>query len=374
MNFFINYKSFKKMKTKKMLFWGVSAAVAALISLASCGPQPVTFTLSTTYVEVYAGGDEFTLESENATGDITWTVNNEDGSFEASPNAGSTSMTITGLKVGGGSIKAVCGGVEVTCMVVVLGEEKEEAPSLQLPGAGLVRIAVRVPASKTCNGIRGVGTFNSWDNNDATQAFTLCEGTESWYQLDVPYDGALIVKVVSVNEAGVSSWPTQWGMNTSAKENVTFVGDASSELVTIDNSENEGEVKLVGFADASVGGYVIYLDVDAWKSNPCTPKNPAGTASFTLTLTGDNAANVTAVAITGINGDWSNPGLIAMTPGEEANTFVATAEVPEASVYKYQYSFDGETYEWEAGGNREVPVSLTAEDTLEPTLPVVPEE
>ena len=357
------------MKTKKMLFWGVSAAVAALISLVSCGPNPSVFTLATTNVEV-APGEEFELTTVNATGDITWTINNEDGSFEASPNAGSTAMTIVGVKAGSGSIKAVCGGVESTCFVVVTASEKEAAPELMLPGAGLVRIAVRVPASKTCNGIRGVGTFNSWKPNDATQEFTLCEGTESWYQLDVPYDADLIVKVVSVNEAGVSSWDTQWGMNTNAKENVTFVGDASSELVTIDNSENGGEVKLVGFADASVGGYVIYLDVDAWKSNPCTPKNPAGTASFKLTLTGDNAANVTAVAITGINGDWSNPGLIAMIPGEEANTFVVTTEVPEASVYKYQYSFDGETYVWEAGGNREVPVSLTAEDTLEPTLPV----
>lgn len=368
------------MKTKKMLFWGVSAAVAALISLVSCGPQPVnTFTLSTTNVEV-APGEEFELTTVNATGDITWTINNEDGSFEASPNAGSTAMTIVGVKAGSGSIKAVCGGVESTCFVVVTASEKEAAPELLLPGAGLVRIAVRVPASKTCNGIRGVGTFNSWKPNDATQEFTLCEGTESWYQLDVPYDADLIVKVVSVNEAGVSSWNTQWGMNTNAKENVTFVGDASSEFVTISNLdddgnlENDGEVKLKDFADASVGGYVIYLDVDAWKSDPCTPKNPAGIASFKLTLTGDNAANVTAVAITGINDDWSNPGLIEMTPGEEANTFVATAEVPEASVYKYQYSFDGETYEWEASDNREVPVSLTAEDTLELTLPVVPEE
>lgn len=355
-----------------MLFWGVSAAVAALISLVSCGPNPSVFTLATTNVEV-APGEEFELTTVNATGDITWTINNEDGSFKASLNAGSTAMTITGEKAGGGSIKAVCGGVESTCFVVVTASEKEAAPELMLPGAGLVRIAVRVPASKTCNGIRGVGTFNSWNEKDATQAFTLCEGTESWYQLDVPYDADLMVKVVSVNEAGVSSWNTQWGMNTDAKENVTFVGDASSELVTIDNSEFD-EARLVSFADASVGGYVIYLDVDAWKSNPCTPKNPAGTASFKLTLTGDNAANVTAVAITGINGDWSNPGLIAMTPGEEANTFVATAEVPEACTYKYQYSFDGETYEWEAGGNRDVPVSLTAEDTLELTLPVEPVE
>jgi hypothetical protein len=360
------------MKTKKMLFWGVSAAVAALISLVSCGPNPSVFTLATTNVEV-APGEEFELTTVNATGDITWTINNEDGSFKASPNAGSTAMTIVGVKAGSGSIKAVCGGVESTCFVVVTASEKEAAPELLLPGAGLVRIAVRVPASKTCNGIRGVGTFNSWNPNDATQAFTPCEGTESWYQLDVAYDADLNVKVVSVNEAGVSKWDTQWGMNTDAKENVTFVGDASSELVTIE-LEYGGEVKLKDFADASVGGYVIYLDVDAWKSDPCTPKNPAGTASFTLTLTGDNAANVTAVAITGINGDWSIPGLIEMTPGEEANTFVATAEVPEASVYKYQYSFDGETYEWEAGDNHEVPVSLIAEDTLEPTLPVVPEE
>ncbi|MBP7210946.1 MAG: hypothetical protein KBA02_07120, partial [Paludibacteraceae bacterium] len=253
------------MKTKKMLFLGVSAAVAALISLASCGPQPVnTFTLSTTYVEVYAG-EEFTVESVNASGDITWTINNEDGSFKASLNAGSTAMTITGEKAGSGSIKAVCGGVEVTCMVVVLGEEKEEVPVLLQPGVGLMRIAIRVP-SGTCNGLYAIGDFsdnagesNGWTHNKETCKFTKVADTETWYQLDITADGINGIKVCAVPESVAPGWDYQWGKN-STTDNVTVVEAGGSAVeFTIDNSENGGEVKLISFAGNDNG--IIYLDV-----------------------------------------------------------------------------------------------------------------
>ena len=149
--------------------------------------------------------------------------------------------------------------------------ELEEAPVLTAPGAGKVRIAVRVPKG-TCNGLIATGNFDGWSPTNKNYPFTPVNETETWYQLSLDWEFDLTVKVIAVAENGIADWSTQWGMNTKYENNVSFVKSTSALL---DNNENGGEVTLTDIPENKV----IYIDVKAWKSEPCTPKNPAGKAT-----------------------------------------------------------------------------------------------
>lgn len=154
--------------------------------------------------------------------------------------------------------------------------EKEDAPMLSDPGAGFVTIALRVPAT-TPGQVYAIGAFanakgedNGWSH--AKDYFTKVEGTETWQQITLTYAADMAVKVCAVPAVGTPDWSYQWGMNTEEKENVTIVsGD-----VTLDNSENSGEVKALNLVD----GKVVYIDVDAWKTNPDNKKGKATVAAI----------------------------------------------------------------------------------------------
>lgn len=244
--------------------------------------------------------------------------------------------------------------------------EKEEAPSLAAPGAGKITIAVRVPDG-TCNGIVAVGTNGteelSWD--PAGTDFTPVEGKKSWYQVTLTYAADMIVKVVAKAEDGTVGWETQWGTNTEAKENVTLVG--ADNKVTIDNSENGGEVKLVSF---SADNTVIYVDVDAWKSAPCAERNKAGKATFTMT-----APKLPEGAVVGIVGSsfvvegdtltWKieKPVEMAIADGK----WTVTVDVTDKCEYKYFYKLSDGIWSWENGEdgeNRQMALDLKPVDEV----------
>ena len=236
--------------------------------------------------------------------------------------------------------------------------EKEEAPAIAAPAAGKVIVAVRVPDG-TCNGIVARGANGAELTWDGGAAFTLVEGKTTWYQLELTYATDMAVKVLAKPEIGTVDWGTQWGMNVEGETpNVTFVAETTAEFTL----ENGSEVKLINCPD----GGVVYIDVVAWKSAPCVPKNEAGTATFTLTAT-----NVPAGATIGIVGNFPDKSWVIAEPYEmtkgEGDVYTATVAVSAAQEYKYFLKLAAGEWSWdvsEDGGNRQMPVSLKAVDEV----------
>ena len=238
--------------------------------------------------------------------------------------------------------------------------EKEEAPAIAAPAAGKVIVAVRVPEG-TCNGVvaRGANVEGelAWEGG---LELTPVDGTTTWYQLELTYAADMIVKVLAKAENGTIDWGTQWGMNIEGETpNVDFVGESSA---TLDNAENGGEVKLINCPD----GGVVYIDVVAWKSAPCVPKNEAGTATFTLTAT-----NVPAGATIGLVGNFPEKAWVIAEPFEltkgAGDVYTATVEVGAAQEYKYFLKLAAGEWSWdvsEDGGNRQMPLDLKAVDEV----------
>ena len=237
--------------------------------------------------------------------------------------------------------------------------QKEEAPAIAAPAAGKVIVAVRVPDG-TCNGIVARGANGAeLGNFDTDVPFTLVEGKTTWYQLELTYAADMAVKVLAKAEDGTIDWGTQWGMNVEGETpNVTFVAETTAEFTL----ENGGEVKLINCPDASV----LYIDVVAWKSAPCVPKNEAGNATFTLTAT-----NVPEGAIIGIVGNFPEKSWVIAEPYEmtkgEGDVYTTTVAVGAAQEYKYFLKLSASEWSWdisEDGGNRQMPVSLQAVDEV----------
>ncbi len=250
------------------------------------------------------------------------------------------------------------------------GEDEPEVvfpeimPAVNTPAADSVTIAIYVP-SNTCNGAIlvgagvGEGGADDWNPGAKNNPFAPLAGEEGWYTITIAHNDALGVKAIALTAEGNADWATQWGMNTADGDNVVVLAGAG----TLDNSENDGEVKL----NSLNAGEVVFIGIKEWKSAPCVERNKAGEASFTLT-----AAALPEGAVVGIvgkiseelNWDINNP--IIMTAGEN-NTWTATAAVGDACEYKYFFSLDG-TWSWdlgEDGGNRQMPLDLKANDTVE---------
>ena len=252
-----------------------------------------------------------------------------------------------------------------TTSVVV--PDLEEEPIIAAPGAGKVIVAVRVPQG-TCNGMIAVGAATNedgtddWTPADKKKPFVAVEGTETWYQITLPANPGIVVKVIALAEDGTADWGTQWGMNVEGEEpNVTIVNGEG----TIDASENGGEVKLTELKENTV----VFVDVKAWKTSPCTPKNEAGIASFTLTA--NNLPEGYEVGIVGKvnNLEWDIKAPVVMTKGE-GNVYTAT-DVPVAAACQYKYFVrlaNGGEWSWDYGmdgGNLVMPLDLKAVDTVD---------
>lgn len=239
----------------------------------------------------------------------------------------------------------------------------EEAPELDAPGEGKVTIAVRVPEG-TCNGVRGVGSFNGWNDNDETQNFTKVEGTETWYQLTIENDFeesvTLSVKVLGIREDGSSSWDTQWGENWPDKDpEVTFVGDESESAEF--EIENDRQPKL----NVTAGNQVIYIDIAKWSSEPCAPPVPAGTGKFVFTPTAESVIPEGAVIVFTGNFTENNWGDSERTMTQEGDAYAWEGDYPENFEMKV-FVQDGE---WMEGGNVKLPVDAEFPFHFEGTIP-----
>ena len=263
---------------------------------------------------------------------------------------------------------ASCTKDEPTTPVVPVDPPKglEEQPNIAAPAAGKVTIAVRVPAGSICQGLVAVGTNGTAElgwTPSAGNPLTKVTGTDTWYSITLTYAADMAVKVIAVPETGDTEWSTQWGKNTDAVTNVTFVEEPTT--AELDNGENDGEVKLTKLSDKDV----VYIDVAAWKSAPCVAKNAAGTATFKVTVPATTPANasVSVVGSWGAEGDpeyWAL-GAVVMTRNEDG-TYSLTKDVPASFQYKYIVSADGITWSWDNQFETqfEMPVSLKAVDVV----------
>ncbi len=265
---------------------------------------------------------------------------------------------------------ASCTKDEPTTPVVPVDPPKglEEQPNIAAPAAGQVTIAVRVPAGSICQGLVAVGSNGAelldWALASAKE-FTAVSGTDTWYSITLTHAADMAVKVIAVPQDGLASldWGTQWGVNTDAVTNVTFVEEPTTAVLT---TENGGEVKLTKLSQD-----VVYIDVAAWKSAPCVAKNAAGSVVFNVTVpeTTPLTASVMLVGNFAAPNNWnlSATGLLMTNNGNR--TYTITTDVPAACEYKYVVSADGTTWDWAneevfTTSNRSMPLDLKVNDVV----------
>ena len=138
---------------------------------------------------------------------------------------------------------------------------KKNGGEIAEPELGTVKVVVDAPEN-TCNGMVAVGTFCNWSLSEG-YPFTKVEGSESLYEVTMPYSPDMVFKVIAKTLYDEIDWRYQWGLNRDGEEpNVVLLGTPGCVL---DNSENGGEPKLVSF----VNGSTTYVKVNAWKEEPC---------------------------------------------------------------------------------------------------------
>ena len=288
---------------------------------------------------------------------------------------------ITALAEGYTVISATVSGITKTCIVQVEAAEPEnQLPHVNSPGNGRVTIALHAPDG-TCNGMVAVGAAVNWDGSDdweptaKDKKFSKIEGADNWYQITLPANPNMSVKVVAIDENGDARWATQWGMNSwdGEQENVILLaGDGY-----LDNSENLGEVRLMGLVENTV----VYIDVLAWKAEPCVPKNKAGMATFRVVVPTHTPEDALLCVVGNFEeGPWYLREDYILTRQSDG-TYYGEFEVPAAFEYKYVVGFEND-WSWNClenmNNNRQMPVDLYAYDIVEGwlTLPesvVVPE-
>ena len=240
-----------------------------------------------------------------------------------------------------------------------------DLPMLESPGYGKVTIALRASAA-TCNGMIAVGAATNWDGTDdwdpsaQNKRFTKVEDTENWYQITLPANPDMSVKVIAVTLEGIADWGTQWGRNVNGEEPsvVLLKGDGY-----LDNFENNGEVRLMELVENTV----VYVDVLAWQSDPCIEKNAEGWATFRV-IVPDNTPINAQVSIAGsfYENTWT-PGAYLLERQSDG-TYYGEFYIPAAFQYKYIVGFAGMEWSWEyveVSENRVMPLDMHAYDVVE---------
>ncbi|MDR0619011.1 MAG: Ig-like domain-containing protein [Bacteroidales bacterium] len=364
------------MKLSKFIFAGI-AALAMLFT--SCEKpkeekEATAITLSQTEVTLNdvtpAVELSAALTPSDATNTISWSSSDE--AVVTVVSSGSKTAIVTGVGKGTATVTATTSnGLAATCAVTadVTVVALEPMPEVANPAAGFTTIALRAPEG-TCNGVIMVGAgfgencADDWSPESKNNSFTKVEGTETWYTITVPYCSNLAGKACAVADDNTSSWSYQWGRNaTDDGDNVTILqGAGEFELENATDGKN-GEPKMSGFAD----GAVVYVDVKSWQMAPCAPKNPAGTATFTMTTTvplpeGAEVGIVGNLAV----GDWDIANVVVMS--FDGTTYTATVDVKSGCQYKYAYRLtESDEWSWdnmEDGGNRVMDVSNNAVDVV----------
>ena len=152
---------------------------------------------------------------------------------------------------------------------------KKNGGEIVEPELGTVKVVVDAPEN-TCNGMVAVGTFCNWSLSEG-YPFTKVEGSESLYEVTVPYSPDMVFKVIAKTLYDEIDWRYQWGLNRDGEEpNVVLLGTPGCVL---DNSENGGEPKLVSFVDGSL----TYVEVRFWKTDPCSNLDESELTEVSLT-------------------------------------------------------------------------------------------
>jgi hypothetical protein len=242
-----------------------------------------------------------------------------------------------------------------------------DLPKIESPGDGWVTIALRAPEG-TCNGMVAVGAATNWDGSDdwdpsaQNKKFAKVDGTDNWYQITLPANYGIAVKVIAISSTGRADWNTQWGMNTLYDNPNVVILDGEGYL---DNSENGGEVKLTELVENTV----VYVDVLAWKSEPClSNKNEAGWATFHVTVPYDTPSYAQVSVAGSFDESAWTPGAYLLTRLNDG-TYYGEFYIPEAFEYKYIIGCDGLTWSWnyceQISGNRVMPLDMYARDVVE---------
>lgn len=199
-----------------------------------------------------------------------------------------------------------------------------EIPDIAAPGAGKTTIAIY---AKVCpKGAYLVGSFQSYDINDDSNAFAAVQDAENWYAVTIDYAPDLAVKAIArpSDEAVPFSWSYQWGANYDEAADAPIVPEGTVNTLVVKGGsndeniefENNGEVKLINLPDNGV----IYVQVKNWKTSPIVEDKKLETAwaktnwdagEWTwreMTKTGDGIFEITGV--------WGGNGFnIAATEG-----------------------------------------------------------
>lgn len=258
--------------------------------------------------------------------------------------------------------KSVDNYSNLTELVIPSIIECEGIPSVRTPGEGKVTIVLHAPED-TNNGIIAIGNAinddgsSDWDLKAKNHPFKTIEGYHHWYQLTLPANQGLEIKVCAIDENGDVDWDYQWGTN---KENETpnvFIMSDNCKL----ECEFDGGVLLTNLVENTTA----YIDVRGWKNSS---KNKAGTASINLTTIGFPTEAIFAIVGSGLEaGAWACPPPTEhiMSPLGDGK-YTLTLNVPNDFQYKYLVSMDGITWRWDwstSGDNFEMPLGMVTNDT-----------
>ena len=249
--------------------------------------------------------------------------------------------------------------------------DEMQLPYVPLPGDGKTTVVLHIPEN-TPRGCYAVGTMNGWDINNTDFMFTPVVGAQSerWVACTFDYNysedwyDGLRMKVIAIpSDPNASlSWDFQWGRNSSSgwADNVILLDGIGN--FDYDYGYNEPPVLI----DLENNG-IVYMDVRDWYNSPIVQLNPAGLATFHVTVPNNTPANAIISIVGGFAENAWTLGAYLLTRQNDGS-YYGQFEIPANFEYKYVVGLEGVEWSWdnsETLGTRKMPVDLHANDTIE---------
>ena len=249
--------------------------------------------------------------------------------------------------------------------------DEMQLPYVPLPGEGKTTVVLHIPEN-TPRGCYAVGTMNGWDINNTDFMFTPVVGAQSerWVACTFDYNysedwyDGLRMKVIAIpSDPNASlSWDFQWGRNSSSSwaDNVILldgIGNFDCEY-----GYNDPPVLI----DLENNG-IVYIDVRDWYNSPIVQLNPAGLATFHVTVPNNTPANALISIVGGFAENAWTLGAYLLTRQHDGS-YYGQFEIPANFEYKYVVGLEGVEWSWdncETSANRKMPIDLYANDTIE---------
>ena len=258
-------------------------------------------------------------------------------------------------------------------------------PELTASEEGKIVIAVKF-AVTPCNDVVFAGSYNGWygtgAGDDVTQmakfAPVVIEGESwpGWYYVEVnavdvgrdqegdcgTYHVVVEGKPVQLTDDGKFDWAYQIGCKKEGDCEVSGVTVKTGDVTVVPGYPGECDIHITST------DYVAII-FSQWKSDPCVPKNEAGTATFNVTVPASTPLDAYVSIAGNFDVDAWSPGVYVMTNNGN-RTYTFTMDVPAECLYKYIVSADNVLWDWAynedfEGGNREMPASLIANDVVD---------